>query len=532
MPDAFDFVIVGGGTAGLVIAARLTEIPDVTVLVLEAGSAEVDELIRVPEYWSRTNLSHWDWAYLTEPQPGLDGDTVYSASGRGLGGCSNIYHMIHNRGRAADYDSWAYGGAAGWSHRDVLPYLQKLENQEDGTNPTAGRGGPINVVSGGQSGNELSQAFIDACVELGYPQVADFNAEDFGVGWHHLDLRDGERNGVRTGYYEPAAARPNLTVVSEATATRLLFEGRRCTGVEYVKDGAVRTVRAAQEVVVSAGAMESPKLLLLSGIGDPAQLREFDIPVVADLPGVGENYHNHPLVIGPTGYLDRPGPDEGMINESVLYWGSQPGLPVADMELWFLPRAPWGEKLIAKLAQWKATGRTTAVAEQDDVDPHLVIMLPGIVRPLSRGWVRLGGADPTARPRVNPNFYGERADLVRAADLTEIARDVLRTKAFTENWGMTEVAPGPQVRTRAELEDWVVHNTGSYHHYAGSCKMGLDSLSVVDARLRVHGVEGLRVADASIMPSIVSAHPHTTVVMIGERAADFIKQDLQTQEPS
>ncbi|MFI8424317.1 GMC family oxidoreductase [Streptomyces sp. NPDC085479] len=527
MTETFDFVIVGGGTAGLVTAARLSELPDVSVLVLEAGSAKDDPLIEVPELWSQTNLSEFDWSYLTEPQPAMGGETVYSAAGRGLGGSSSIYHMIHNRGRDADYDSWAYGGAAGWSARDVLPYLQRVENQKDGTNPTAGLDGPINVVNAGDEGNPVSQSFVDGCVELGYPQVADVNVDYFGVGWHHLDITpDGKRGGVRAGYYEPARDRANLTVRAEATATRLLFEGTRCVGVAYVHEGTLTTVRADREVVLSSGAIESPKLLLLSGIGDPEQLAEFGIDVVADLPGVGENYQNHPLVIGPTGYMDKPGPTEGVINEPVLFWGSEPGLLAPDLELWFLPRAPWGEKLIEKLVEWKATGSVSSVHEQDHVDPHLVIMLPAVVRPLSRGWIKLRSADPLARPRVNPNFYAERADLVRATDCTEIAREVFRTKAFTSRWGVKEVAPGPDVRTRAELETWVSRNTGSYHHYSGTCKMGIDELSVVDSRLRVHGIQGLRVADTSIMPTIVSAHTHTTAVMIGERAADFIKNDL------
>jgi choline dehydrogenase len=526
MTETYDFVVVGGGTAGLVAAARLSELPEASVLVLEAGSAKDDPLLEVPELWSQTNLSEFDWAYLTEPQQAMGGETVYSAAGRGVGGSSNIYHMIHNRGRDADYDSWAYGGAAGWSAKDVLPYLQRIENQRDGTNPTAGQGGPITVVNAGDEGNPVSQAFVDACVELGYPAVADVNVDYFGVGWHHLDIKDGKRNGVRTGYYEPVKDRANLVVRAESTATRLLFEGSRCVGVEYLNGGELKQVRAAREVVVSSGAIESPKLLLLSGIGDPKQLAEFGIDVRVDLPGVGENYQNHPLVIGPTGYMDKPGPSEGVINEPALFWGSEPGLLAPDLELWFLPRAPWGEKLIEKLVQWKTTGSATSVHEQDEVDPHLVIMLPAVVRPLSRGWIRLASTDPTVRPRVNPNFYAERADLVRATDCTEIAREVFRSRAFTGQWGVKEVAPGPDVKTRAELETWVSRNTGSYHHYSGTCKMGIDELAVVDAQLRVHGVQGLRVADTSVMPTIVSAHTHTTAVMIGERVADFIKQDL------
>ena len=232
---------------------------------------------------------------MSEPQPGLGGNRVYSASGQGLGGTSNIYHMIHTRGRAADYDNWAYRGCAGWSFQDVLPYFQKLENQQDDTNPTAGKGGPINVINAKTLGSPISETFIEACVELGYPRVEDFNAQDFGAGWHHVDVKDGRRSGVRVGYLEPALGRPNVDIHTKVMATRLLFEGNRCVGVEYLQDGELKTVRANKEVIVSAGAIQSPKLLMLSGIGPADQLRRLEIEVRADLPGVGENFHDHPL---------------------------------------------------------------------------------------------------------------------------------------------------------------------------------------------------------------------------------------------
>lgn len=526
MNATFDFVIVGSGTAGSVIANRLSEAADVSVLLLEAGTAQITAAVESPFRWNELLLTDLDWAYMSEPQPGLNGAQVYSAAGQGLGGTSNIYHMIHTRGRPADYDAWAYGGCAGWSFTDVLPYFQKLEDQQDGANPTAGKGGPITVTHAKEMGNPISQTFIDACVELGYPYVEDLNAQAFGVGWHHVDIKAGKRHGVRVAYLDPARERANLAVESGALATRLLFEGQHCVGVEYLQNGELKTVRASQEVIVSAGAIQSPKLLMLSGIGNPEHLKALGIPVLVDLPGVGENFHDHPLIIGPIGYMAKPGEDpRGNVTEVALFWASQAGMPVPDLEICLVHRAPFGDQFFANVIKRVQTGQPVAPA-QELVDPQVILSLPGLVRPLSRGWVRLASADPAAYPKISANYYGERTDLERTTTMVEIAREIYRTRAFTEAWGLVEVAPGAEVKTRSELEAWVIKNTGSYYHYAGSCKMGIDSMAVVDARLRVRGVEGLRVADASIMPAITSANPHTAVAMIGERAADFIKQDL------
>ncbi|MEU8400033.1 FAD-dependent oxidoreductase [Nonomuraea sp. NPDC048892] len=522
MADSYRYIVIGAGAAGSVLAARLSEDPGASVLLLEAGDAQVTDAVRTPHRWNEVLLTDLDWAYMSEPQPGLGGSRVYSAAGRGLGGGSNVYHMMHTRGRPQDYDSWAYQGCPGWSFEDVLPTLQHLEAQRDGHNPTAGKDGPMTVADAAETGNPVSRTFIDACVELGHPRLDDFNAGLFGAGWHHVNIKDGLRHGAREAYLDPALGRPNLTVMTAAPATRLLFDGGRCTGVEYTRDGATHTARAEAEVVLCAGAIQSPKLLMLSGLGPAAHLAEHGIPVLADLPGVGANFQDHPLVIGPIGYMAKPGDDpRGQVTEVAVFCGSEEGLPVPDLEVALVHRAPFGEKFFANVVRRVQTGKPiTPVREL--VDPHVILSLTALVRPVSRGWVRLAGPDPAAHPLINADYLGDPYDLERTVTVVEIARGLYRTKAFTEEWGLTEVAPGPDVTTRAELRTWVKANTGSYYHFAGSCRMGSDAGAVVDPRLRVRGVEGLRVADASVMPTLVSAHPHTTVVMIAERAASFM----------
>lgn len=501
--STYDYVIVGSGSSGSVLAYRLSEDPDAQVLVLEAGAAEVAETVDIPYRWAEHHFTDIDWTYWSSPQRALDDRKIYLAAGKLIGGSTNLYHMIHIRGNPADFDNWAYHGCPGWSFDDVLPYFQKLQNQEDDTNPTAGKNGPINVINPrDHSPNPLSQAFIDSCVELGYPLSEDFNVNALGAGYHHLDMKDGKRFGARSAYLEPALMRPNVALSARSQATRLLFEGTRCVGVEYLQDGERKEVRASSEVLLCAGGVQSPKLLLLSGIGRPEHLQKFDIPVVVNLPGVGENFHDHALVVAPVSLCHRETPEpHNQMSECALFAKSEEGWLVPDLQIGFIHRAQF----------------------QPKPNPKLIAILPGLTRPLSRGSLRLVSADPLEQPLADPNFMAEESDLRRLIQAFELAREIGHTKPLAE-WIDRETFPGPEMKSPDQVRDFVRQNLGSYYHYIGSCKMGTDNMSVVDTHLRVYGVEGLRVTDASVIPTAPTGNCQTPVLMIAERAAEFIKQ--------
>lgn len=509
--SAYDFVIVGAGSAGCVLAHRLSENPAVRVLVLEAGNsqipADIETRIQTPAAWPTLLGSEVDWGYRSVPQAALSGREIYEPRGKLPGGTSNLYVLMHIRGHASDYDGWEALGCAGWNYQSVLPYFQKLEDQEDDTGPWIGKGGPIALLNAGlHNPNPTSAAFIAACRELGYPQTDDFNGPQMeGTGWHHVNIRDGKRCSAREGYLFPALARPNVTLGANSQATRLLFEGRRCVGVEYSRDGTLQTARAEQEVLVCAGALESPKLLLLSGIGNPDQLREFNIPVVASLPGVGENFHNH-ILTGVIQATARPVPPGNLnLSEAALFYKSDPAQSGPDIQIAFV-HVPFD----------------IIVGQQN---PNSVSILPGVVRPTSRGWVRLASGNPLDKPLVNPNYLGTEDDTQRLVDAVKRARDIFATRAFAE-WVGSELLPGPGVATDAQLREFVRQRADSYHHQAGSCKMGTDDLAVVDPNLNVRGLERLRVVDASVMPVVPSGNCHAGILMVAEKCADLIKAGL------
>lgn len=504
MNNTYDFIVVGTGSAGSVLANRLSENPSTTVLALEAGGTEIPPNVHNPSLWYTLLGSEVDWGYKSVPQPGLGERQTSEPRGKIPGGSSNFYIMMHIRGHPSDYDTWAHNGCPGWGYQDVLPYFQKLENQEDNTSPWAGKNGPVSVENAKlHDPNPTSATFIEACRELGYPLTEDFNGPDMeGVGWHHVNIKNGKRHSAAIAYLIPALERPNLTLQAQAQATRLLFEGKRCVGVEYNQQGEIKTAYAEREVVVCAGALESPKLLLLSGIGNPTQLKQFEIPLVAEVPGVGENFHNHVLVGVINEALQQVPPPHQNLSESALFCKSEPGWIGPDLQIAFV-HVPFN-----------------IIVGQGH--PNSISILPGVVRPLSRGWIRLASKDPLEHPLVHPNYLGVDSDLERLMQATKLARQIFATHAFSE-WAGPELMPGPDVQSESQLRDFVRANADSYHHQVGSCKMGLDDMAVVDPFLRVHGVEGLRVADASVMPSVPSGNCHTGILMIAEKAADLLR---------
>jgi choline dehydrogenase len=512
---SYDYVVVGAGSAGCVLAARLTEDPDVSVAVIEAGGRDDVPEIGLPIAWSELFKGPHDSDLDSEPEPGLDARRIYLPRGKVLGGSSSTNAMIYIRGNRADYDAWAAGGAVGWGYDDVLTYFRRSEDNERGTDRYHGVGGPL-TVSDGRSSHSLSAAFLDAAVQAGYALTDDFNGpEPEGVGFFQLTQRDGMRCSAATGFLHPVLERPNLTMVPLALAHRVLVADGRAVGVEFSHAGELKTVGAEREVIVSAGTYETPKLLMLSGIGPADTLGSFDLEVWADLP-VGQGLQDHLLVF--VNYttdieslmsagsavdvelLEREGrgPLTSNLAEAGGFFRSRDGLVAPDTELLVAPVMSYQENL----------GVPTA---------HALALGPSVLCPTSRGYVTLRSSNPATAPRIQHNYLQTAEDQACIVAGLRIALDIATQPA------LREIITGPFEVPASDSESDLLafaRATGlTFYHPTSSCPIG----SVVDPELRVLGIEGLRLVDASVMPTIVRGNTNAATIMIAERAADLIR---------
>jgi len=525
--DTFDYVIVGAGSAGCVLAARLSEDPSVSVCLLEAGASDRSPLIRVP-LGLAVVVPHpiHNWAFRTTPQRGLGGRRGYQPRGKALGGSSSINAMVYTRGHKSDYDQWAALGNAGWSYADVLPYFRRAEHNERLADDFHGQGGPLNVADA-RSPSGFSELWIAAAEAQGMKRNADFNgADQEGIGFYQLTQKRGERWSAARAYLTPNLSRANLAVWTRAHATRVIFEDRRAAGVEYLQQGTRRTVRARRETIVAAGALQSPQLLLLSGVGDGETLRSLGIPAVMHLPEVGRNLRDHvDFVIAYEsprkdliGFMpgdivnafrsawryhrDRRGIFSSNIAEAGGFLKTSPELPAPDIQLHFCIGIleNHGRKLHA------ARGFSTHVC---------------VLRPKSAGTLTLASRDPLAAPLIDPGFYTHPDDIDVMVKGFRIARGISQSPTLDPHRGKEMFTAG--IASDDEIRAVLRHRSDTIYHPVGTCRMGVDDGAVVDPQLRVRGVSALRVVDASVMPTLIGGNTNAPTIMIGERGSDLIR---------
>jgi len=524
-----DFIVIGAGSAGCAIAARLSDDPATRVVLLEAGGVDKNRWIHIPLGYGKTFADpSVNWCYETEPDPGAADRRVFWPRGKVLGGSSSINGMVYIRGQVEDFDHWRQLGNTGWSYDDVLPYFRRSEHQTRGADQFHGAGGPLCVSD--VAPHPICEAFIRAAVDLGFPRNDDFNgARQEGVGYHQTTTRNGRRCSTAVAYLRPAMRRPNLRVITEALTEKILFNGRRAVGVSYRHGGQPHTVRAAREIILCGGAVNSPQLLMLSGIGPQPHLAEHGIAVVQDLPGVGQNLQDHysapiklkcrlPVTVndvmlsnakklkaGLQYVMFRTGPLAMASTPAALFARTRPELASPDLKCSITPFS--ADRPQDGLHKWSGFS-----------------MIAYQLRPESRGQIRLRSANPADPPAVHPNYLAAETDQRTIVAGLKLCREMLATLHLAQ-FVESEYLPGAAVRGDAELLDHARRRGGTVYHPTSTCKMGIDPLAVVDPELRVRGVTGLRVADASVMPTVISGNTNAAAIMIGERAADLVRQE-------
>ena len=523
-----DFIVVGAGSAGCVMAARLSEDPSTNVVLLEAGGEDKNMWIHIPLGFGKTFADpRVNWCYETEPDPGAGGRRIFWPRGKVLGGSSSINGMVYIRGQHEDFDLWRQMGNPGWSANDVLPYFRRAEDQTRGEDAYHATGGPLSV-SDVKDGHPICEAFIRACNDAGYPRNDDFNGEtQEGAGYHQTTTRNGKRCSTAVGYLHPVRNRSNLRVITGALTQKVLFDGRRAVGVAYRQNGADRVVRARKEVILCAGAIGSPQILMLSGVGDQTHLAEFGIAGVHHSPGVGQSLQDHysapirlkcsfPITLndvmqsnfkklkaGLDYFMFRRGPLTVITGDVALFARTRPELATPDIKL--------------------SIATFSADRPQDGLHPWSGFTLIAYqLRPESRGEIKLKSASPGDAPAMRPNYLSTPNDQRTIVDGLKLGRSLLGSMHM-RNYIRSEYVPGPEVVTDAQLLDYARNHGGTVFHPTSTCKMGTDPMAVVDAELRVHGLEGLRVVDASVMPTVVSGNTNAATIMIAEKAADLIR---------
>ncbi|HXT09676.1 MAG TPA: GMC family oxidoreductase N-terminal domain-containing protein [Roseiarcus sp.] len=522
-----DYIIVGGGSAGCVMAARLTEKPDISVLMIEAGPKDTNPYIHMPVGFYKMTSGPLTWGLKTAPQRHANNREIAYAQGRVLGGGSSINAEVFTRGCPEDYDSWATEfGCHGWSFQEIRPFFLRSEDNDTLSGEWHGVGGPLGVSSLAPP-HRLTRAFVRACQEYGMPYNPDFNGpRQEGTAAYQTTIRNARRCSAATGYLRPALGRPNLTVMTGALVRRIVFEKDRAVGVELIEDGRPKLMRAEREILISSGAIGSPKLMLLSGLGPADELRALGLSVVADLPGVGRNLHDHfgvDIVYELSGpySLDKyakphwmawagleylifgKGPVTSNVVEGGAFWYADRSAPVPDLQFHFLIGAGV-EAGVPKIPSGSG-----------------VTLNSYTLRPKARGSVKLRSSDLSAMPIIDPNFLGDPSDLRVSVEGIKISRDVLNQPSMAR-YIRKEHFPGRDVRTQADFESYARQYGRTSYHPVGTCRMGVDAEAVVDPELRVRGVSALRICDSSVMPRVVGSNTNAASIMIGEKASSMI----------